>query len=61
MKSTAPNRTPMHRVNTRIYPEQAQFIKSESKRLEGEFREADIHRELLELGIEVYKKKNKIK
>jgi len=61
MKSTAPNRTPMHRVNTRIHPEQAQFIKSESKRLEGEFREADIHRELLELGIEVYKKKNKIK
>jgi len=51
----------MHRVNTRIYPEQAQFIKTESKRLSGEFSEADIHRELLDLGIEVYKKKNKIK
>lgn len=47
----------MHRVNTRIRKDQAQFIKSEAKKSNGTFGEADIHRELLDLGIEVYKNK----
>jgi len=48
---------PMHRVNTRIRNEQAQFIKSESKKSKGEFGEGDIHRQLLDLGITAYKSK----
>lgn len=50
---------PMHRVNTRIFKHQDLFIKKEVKKSKGELGEGDVHRELLDLGIEVYKTKNK--
>lgn len=47
----------MHRVNTRIRQEQTQFIKDEAKKSKGQLGEGEIHRSLLDLGIEAYKTK----
>ena len=40
-----------HRVNTRIFAHQDEFIKKEAKRSKGEKSEGDIHRELLDEAI----------
>ena len=47
------------RVNTRVLESQHDFIKNEAKKSKGKFFEGDIHRELLTLGIEVYKNRKK--
>lgn len=47
----------MHRVNTRIFEHQNQFIKDQVKKSRGNTSEGDIHRELLDLGIKAYKAK----
>lgn len=49
------------RVNTRILKVQHEFIKGEAKKAKGRLSEGDIHRELLSLGIKVYKESKKSK
>lgn len=50
---------PMHRFNTKIRENQRDFIKGEVKKSKGALSEGEIARELLDLGIEVYKNKKK--
>jgi len=50
---------PMPRFNTRIREDQQEFLKSEVKKSKGVLSEGSLTRELLDLGIEVYKNKKK--
>lgn len=50
---------PMHRFNTRIREDHRDFLKGEVKKSKGTLSEGELTREILDLGIEVYKNKKK--
>lgn len=52
---------PMPRFNTRIREDQQEFLKDEVKKSKGALSEGSLTREILDLGIEVYKNNKKKK
>lgn len=56
-----PLQKPMHRFNTRIREDQQAFLKDEVKKSKGALSEGSLTREILDLGIEVYKNNKKKK
>lgn len=51
MVSTSKKKSNLIRTNTRIRPDQDEYIKSKAKRSKGETTEGEITRELLDKGI----------
>lgn len=57
LKGKPKNKVAWPRLNTRVFPHQEEYVKTEARKSRGKISEGEIYRELLDLGIKVRKAK----
>lgn len=57
LKGKPKNKVAWPRLNTRVFPHQAEYVKEHVERSEGTISEGGLYRELIDIGIKNRKKK----